>query len=177
VDEKGSPDLRLQGKDSIARALISLGGGDYLVTTSDGKTLRFADADLRPTGRVGQGVQAIGLARGAVIVGADWLTAGDDRALWVVSSTGLVKRSLVSEYPRKGRATGGVATMQLLPRSSIVGAAVLSANEDMLLITTGARVARVGAAQVPLVARDRKGAPGIKLESGETVERTVCLPA
>jgi DNA gyrase subunit A len=176
VDEKGSPDLRLQGKDSIARALISLGGGDYLVTTSDGKTLRFADADLRPTGRVGQGVQAIGLARDAVVVGADWLTEADDRALWVVSSTGLVKRSLVGEYPRKGRATGGVATMQLLPRSAIVGAAVLASNEDLLLVSSGGRVARLVADQVPLVARDRKGATGIKLDSAETVERSVVLP-
>src|SRR5215207_5455193 len=130
VDEKGSPDLRLLGKDSIVRALLSLGGGDYVVTTSDGKTLRFSDSDLRPTGRVGQGVQGIGLARGASVVGADWITDTDDRALWVVSSAGIIKRSLLSEYPRKGRATGGVATMQLASRTTIIGACVLNSTED-----------------------------------------------
>src|SRR3984893_7027858 len=62
VDEKPSPDLRLLGKDSVARAMLSLGGGDYVVTTSDGKTLRFSDGDLRAAGRVGQGVQGIGLS-------------------------------------------------------------------------------------------------------------------
>src|ERR671939_772705 len=65
VDEKGAPDLRLLGKDGVVRALVSPGGGDYVVTTSDGKTLRFSDKDLRPTGRVGQGVQAIGLTSSA----------------------------------------------------------------------------------------------------------------
>jgi len=177
VDEKGLPDLKLLGKDSIARALVSPGGGDYLVTTSDGKTLRFADSDLRPTGRVGQGVQAINLARGAEVVGADRVTEDDERALWVASSNGLVKRSPVSDYPRKGRATGGVATMQLSPRTSIVSAAVLDANQDALLIAQSGQTARVVAFDLALVARDRKGSTGLKLESGDTLEHLLALPA
>ncbi|MBV9173279.1 MAG: DNA topoisomerase [Chloroflexi bacterium] len=176
VDEKGSPDLRLLGKDSIARVLVSPGGGDYVITTSDGKTLRFSDADLRPTGRVGQGVAAISLARGASVVGADWIAEDDDGSLWVASSNGLIKRSLLDEYPRKGRATGGVATMQLSGGASIVGAAVVDPNQDVLLVSSGGRTARVTAEGLPLVARDRKGSTGMKLEGAEKVERIVVLP-
>ena len=169
VDEKGSPDLRLLGKDSVVRAVLSLGGGDYVVTTSDGKTLRFSDADLRPTGRVGQGVQGISLGRGASVVGADWVSQEDDRALWVVSSGGLIKRSLLTDYPRKGRATGGVATMQVPPRSTVAGAAVLGDNEDCLLIAESGRTARVTPEQLAVVGRDRKGSTGIKLDASDTV--------
>ena len=176
IDEKGSPDLRLLGNDAIVRGLISPGGGDYFVTTSDGKTLRFADADLRPVGRVGQGVQAIGLARGASVVGADWLGDGDQRALWVASTSGLIKRSLVSEYPRKGRATGGVTTMQLAG-AKLVGAAVLASDEDALLISSTGRTSRVVPDRLPLIARDRKGLTGFKLEPSETVVHMVVLPA
>jgi DNA gyrase subunit A len=164
------------GKDSIAAVLITPGGGDYLVTTSDGKTLRFSDADLRAAGRVGQGVQAISLARGASVVGADWISDSDDRSLWVASSTGFVKRSLVAEYPRKGRATGGVATMQLAPKTSIVGAFVGGAEEDALLIAQSGRIARLTAANVALVARDRKGVVGLKLEAADHLARVVSLP-
>src|SRR5918911_258483 len=117
VDEKGAPDLRLLGKDALARALLSPGGGDYVVTTSDGKTLRFSDRDLRPTGRVGQGVQAIALSSGAWVVGADWIGENDDRALWVAGSTGQIKRTLLNEYPRKGRETGRVAPLHVPPRT------------------------------------------------------------
>src|SRR5439155_14227205 len=76
MDEKGSLDMRLLGKDEIVRATVSLGWGDYVVTTSDAKTLRFSDSDLRPTGRVGQGVQAIGLSAKAGVVGTD--SIGED---------------------------------------------------------------------------------------------------
>jgi DNA gyrase subunit A len=177
VDEKPSPDLRLLGKDSVAAMVVSPGGGDYVVTTSDGKTLRFSDGDLRAAGRVGQGVQAISLTGSASVVGADWLSDDDERMLWVASSNGFVKRSPLGEYPRKGRATGGVATMQLAPRTTLVGAAVLDANEDALLIAESGRTARVTAETLGVVARDRKGSTGIKLEGSDVLARIVVLPS
>ncbi|MBV9578887.1 MAG: DNA topoisomerase [Chloroflexi bacterium] len=176
VDEKPSPDLRLLGKDSVAAMVVSPGGGDYVVTTSDGKTLRFADGDLRAAGRVGQGVQAISLSGSASVIGADWIADEDERMLWVVSSTGFVKRSPLGEYPRKGRATGGVATMQLVGRTPLIGAGVLDANQDVLLIAEGGRTARATGETVPVVARDRKGVVGMKLERSETLARVVVLP-
>jgi DNA gyrase subunit A len=176
VDEKPSPDLRLLGKDAVAAVVVSPGGGDYVVTTSDGKTLRFSDSDLRAAGRVGQGVQAIGLSGSAAVVGADWVAEEDERALWVASSNGFVKRSLLTDYPRKGRATGGVATMQLTPKTTIVGAAALGQSDDALLIAQSGRTSRVTAAGMPIVARDRKGVVGIKLDGSDALARLVVLP-
>ena len=176
VDEKPSPDLRLLGKDEIVRALVSPGGGDYVVSTSEGKTLRFADSELRAAGRVGQGVQAISLPSSARVVGADWVLEDHDRTLWVASANGFVKRSPLAEYPRKGRATGGVATMQLAPRTSLVGAVALGPSEDVLLVAHSGHTGRVTAADVPLVARDRKGSVGLKLEGADSVVRLVALP-
>jgi DNA gyrase subunit A len=176
VDDKPSPDLRLLGKDEVARVLVSLGGGDYVVSTSDGKTLRFSDADLRAAGRVGQGVQAIGLSGSARVVGADWIDEDDDRALWVASTNGFIKRTVLGEYPRKGRATGGVATMQLAPKTALVGAAVLGPDEDALLIAQSGRTARITPDDLPLVARDRKGSVGLKLDGSDSAIRLVALP-
>jgi len=177
VDEKGSPDLKLLGKDSVVCALVSPGGGDYVVTTSDAKTLRFSDGDLRAAGRVGQGVAAIGLSAGAAVVGADRIGSDDERALWVASSNGFVKRSALSDYPRKGRATGGVATMQLPPMTVLIAAAVVSTGEDAILVTQSGRTGRLSASEAPLVARDRRGASGIKLEAPDELSRLVVVPA
>lgn len=176
VDERGANDLKLLGKDSLTRMLISLGGGDYVVSTSDGKALRFSDADLRAAGRVGQGVQAINLAKGARVVGADWIQGDDDRLLWTISSQGWAKRSPLSDYSRRGRATGGVATMHLPPNVSLAGAAVLSPSEDVLLVAHGGRTGRIVPGALPVQPRDRKGVAAVAWESG-AVERLVVLPA
>ena len=177
VDEKPSPDLRLLGKDEVTAVLVSPGGGDYVVTTTDGKTLRFSDGDLRAAGRVGQGVQAISLSGNARVVGADWIADDDERLLWVASSNGFIKRSPLGEYPRKGRATGGVATMQLAPKTSIIGAAVLEASEDALLISQSGRTTRVSGDVLPVVARDRRGSAGLRLDGSDLAVRMVALPA
>ena len=158
-------------------AMVSPGGGDYVVTTSDAKTLRFSDADLRASGRVGQGVQAIGLSGSASVVGADRIGGDDEGTLWVASNNGFIKRSPLGDYPRKGRATGGVATMQLTPKTLLVAATVISTGEDALLIAHSGRTARVTSSELPLVARDRKGSPGINLDNPDELRRLVVLPA
>ena len=100
----------------------------------------------------------------------------DDRLLWVASSNGFVKRSQLADYPRKGRATGGVATMQLVPRTGLVGAAVVSTGEDCLLVSQTGRTGRVTPDGLPVVARDRRGTPGLKLEGSDVLARLVVLP-
>jgi DNA gyrase subunit A len=176
VEEKPTTDVRLLGNDAVVRALASTGGGDYVLTTSDGKTLRFADAELRATGRVGQGVQAISLAAGARVVGADWVAEDDDRLLWVATTAGWAKRSPLAEYPRKGRASAGVATIQLPARTAVAGAAVVSSGEDLLLVSGSGKAKRLYLVEVPLLARDRKGAAAFKLEPGDEVAHAVLLP-
>jgi DNA gyrase subunit A len=110
------------------------------------------------------------------VVGADWIAEDDERALWVANSNGFVKRSLLSEYPRKGRTTGGVATVQLVPKSTLVGAAVLGSDEDALLIAQTGRTVRIAAEGLPLVARDRKGSVGMKLDGADTLVKLLALP-
>ena len=78
---------------------------------------------------------------------------------------------------RGGRATGGVATMQLPPKTVLVAAAVLSTGEDAILVTQSGRTARITANDLPVVARDRKGSAGIKLEAPDELSRLVVVPA
>lgn len=175
ADEKGTQDLRLLGHDAIACTVVSPGGGDYVVTTSDGKTLRFSDADLRATGRGGQGVQAVSLSAGARVVSADWVTPDDDRDLWVCTVDGTLKRSALGGYPRKGRATGGVATIQA-DGKHLVGAVVAASGEDVLAISRSGKTARLIAQDLPAQPRDRKGSPVISFAADDPVARVVLLP-
>jgi hypothetical protein len=67
--------------------------------------------------------------------------------------------------------------MQLAPRTTLVGAAVLDANQDALLIAASGRTARVTGETLGVVARDRKGSTGIKLEGSDVLARIVVLPS
>ena len=67
--------------------------------------------------------------------------------------------------------------MQLPPKTLLVAAAVISTGEDAVLITQSGRTARITANELPLVARDRKGSSGIKLDAPDELSRLVVVPA
>jgi DNA gyrase subunit A len=85
--------------------------------SSDGQVLRFDAGKVRPQGLSGGGMAGMSLGTDAQLVwfGAvrtDDTTHGEPH---VVVSTGTqVKVTPLSEYPAKGRGTGGVATLRYL---------------------------------------------------------------
>jgi DNA gyrase subunit A len=120
--------------------LISRGQGEYFVTTDNAQTLRFSDVVLRAQGRVGQGVAAMALGNGAKIVSASYLDQdeqnriGDPLSLFVVTESGLGKKVPLSQYPQKGRATGGVITTELLGKDKVLLAMIVHESDHILLI-------------------------------------------
>jgi DNA gyrase subunit A len=166
ADTSGLADLNLQQGDEVQATFCAEGGGHYLVISSDGKALRFDDSGLRASGRVGQGVQAIGLAETAAVLAAFRVSADDKRYLATVSRGGMAKKTSLSEYPLKGRATGGVQVMGLGSGDELAGAAVAGPRDDLLAWTQDQDGYRVPAKQVATAARDRKGSrlPGLPPE-------------
>ena len=107
ADTSGLSDLNLQPDDEVCSILIAEPGGHYLVLTSNGKALRFADDALRASGRIGQGVQAINLAKGAEVIAAFAVAEKDSRYLVTAASTGFGKKTgLMNTQPKAGLRVG-----------------------------------------------------------------------
>ncbi len=140
ADVDGVQDMKLADGDSVAVALVSNGRGEYFVTSSTAQTLRFGDENLRAQGRPGQGVAAIALGKDAVVVSASYLDSEDTDKnlnganLLIVTVGGMVKKVPLSQYPQKGRATGGVATTELRP-NDLVLLTTLILDTDTFLFT------------------------------------------
>ncbi len=90
---------------------------ELMLVTSDAQLLRFPAAEVRPQGRSGGGIAGIRLAAGAEVIAFAAFAPGPDAVLVTVSGSasalpgtdaGHVKVTALSEYPGKGRATGGV---------------------------------------------------------------------
>lgn len=168
ADTNGLQDMKLAEGDSVVAALISRGQGEYLVTTDNAQTLRFSDENLRAQGRVGQGVACIALAPNAKVVSASYLdsedenTASEPLSLFVLTESGLAKKVPLSQYPAKGRATGGVVTTELVGKDKVLFASIINERQHFLIITNGdsnetANV--VKASEIKMFSRSRKGMP------------------
>ncbi|MDP9102271.1 MAG: DNA topoisomerase IV subunit A [Actinomycetota bacterium] len=129
--------IALKPGDEVVSGVDLVDGEEELVFfTSSGDLLRFPASSVRPQGRPAGGMAGVKLSTGAFVVGfcAVRLT-GDtlfDEPL-VVTGGGLppergrgpgvvstVKVTPLSEYPRKGRATGGVRCQRLLTGEALL---------------------------------------------------------
>jgi DNA gyrase subunit A len=170
ADIDGLQDIKLADGDAVTTALISCGPGEYFITASNGQTLRFSDDALRAQGRVGQGVAAMALAPGAQVVSASYLELESELSahrtdftyLLVVTENGFVKKVPLSQYPQKGRATGGVVTTELLNQDRVLLTTLINEDDALLFTLNGednAQVKVVKAADLKAFPRAKKGVP------------------
>jgi DNA gyrase subunit A len=170
IDIDGALDMKLADGDRVVTALLSHGRGEYFVTAGNAQTLRFSDEQLRAQGRVGQGVTAMALGKGATVVSACYLDgergeAAQPTSLLVVTERGLGKKVHISEYPQKGRATAGVVSGDLQEKDSIL-LTMLVCEDETLLVTwsgengeKGEQVAVTKVAELKALPRAHKGIP------------------
>jgi DNA gyrase subunit A len=141
--------IRLNDGDEVVGAVeLSTGEEELCFITSDAQLLHYNASVVRPQGRTAGGMAGVRVSAGAKVV---WFGAVDptkeSHVVTISGSTsalpgtevGAVKVTPFSEYPGKGRATGGVRCHRLLK------------GEDGLLL------AFVGAA--PIKASANSGAP------------------
>jgi DNA gyrase subunit A len=152
------------GDEVVGAVQLTTGHETLCFITTDAQLLHFGADGVRPQGRSGGGMQGIRVSAGERVA---WFGALDPADAVVVTSSGsttalpgtepgAVKVTPFSEYPAKGRATGGVRCHRFLK------------GEDTLVFAWAgdapARAAAASGAPVDLPAadgrRDGSGTPG-----------------
>ncbi|PWH05839.1 DNA topoisomerase IV [Brachybacterium endophyticum] len=108
------------------------GDTDLVLITSDAHLLHFPASGVRPQGRGAGGVAGIKLAEGAHVVSfgavdvtreAEVVSISGTSGALPMTQTGSLKVSAFTEYPAKGRATGGVRCHRFLRgEDALIGA-------------------------------------------------------
>ncbi len=111
---------------------------------------------------------------------AEIAVVADDGGLDILTVTenGYGKRTALLEYPRKGRGTQGVIGIQTSERNGrLVGAVLLSAEQEVLLISDGGTLVRTRAAEISRVSRNTQGVTLMRLGNGEKLQAVEALDA
>ena len=128
LERQGTKDaweiIALEPGDSVVGACEATDSDDIVLITSDAQVLRFAASAVRVQGRGAAGMAGVKLAPGATVIFCGSVPAGDPLATVVTvagpldalpgTAAGSVKVSPLSEFPGKGRGTGGVRGHRLL---------------------------------------------------------------
>ncbi len=150
--------MNLKEGDEVVSARIVKEGGDAILVTEKGQSIRFAVSDVRQSGRQTQGVHGIKLAPGDRVVAMD--VALNNGFLLTVSYHGYGKCTVLNKYPRHHRGGSGVRTLRVSETTGpVVGARVVneSENQEIMLISAKAQVIRVSLQDFRMVGRNTQG--------------------
>ncbi|GAA3903174.1 DNA gyrase/topoisomerase IV subunit A [Microbacterium invictum] len=115
--------ISLKPGDSVVGAAVAPDASELVFVTSDAQLLRFGADAVRAQGRAAGGMAGIRIADGERVVTFTALTATEDTVVVTIagSTTALTgtdagsgKVSAFTEFPAKGRATGGVRAQRFL---------------------------------------------------------------
>ena len=121
---------------------------------------------IRPMGRTAAGVRGIKLADGDRVVSL--IIPRSEGAILTATENGYGKRTSLSEYPVKSRATLGVISIQVSERNGrVVGAIQVDEADEIMLITNGGTLVRTRVSEVGLIGRNTAGVRLIRTSEDE----------
>ena len=159
--------INLNEGDSLIGAVLCSADDDLLLVSEEGQAIRFTanDDTLRPMGRSTAGVKGMRFRSEDQMLAMS--VVREDSYLLVATSGGYGKRTELSEYPVKGRGGLGVVTFKYTPkRGKLIGAIVVSNDDEIFAITTAGGVIRTEVNQIRPSSRQTMGVRLVNLEKG-----------
>jgi len=160
--------INIDADDDLIGVARSNGSQDIMLASSGGKTIRFAETDVRPMGRSTRGVTGMRIPKGDTVIG---MTLVVERAcLLAVSENGYGKRTSVEEYNSQKRGGQGVFTLKTGGRNGAMVAALQVVEEDqVMMMTDTGRLVRIRMNGVSVIGRNTQGVKLIDCTAPERV--------
>jgi len=173
--QKGKIAINLDEGDALVNVALTDGNSDVLLFASNGKTVRFDESEVRSMGRTATGVRGMKLAEGEEVVSLIVAAEGD---ILTATERGYGKRTMLDEFPKKGRGTQGVIGIQCSERNgSLVAATQVTEAHEMMLISDQGTLVRTRVAEVSQLGRNTQGVTLIRLPADEKLVSVVRLDA
>jgi DNA gyrase subunit A len=168
--------LGIEDGDSLVAVRITDGSKDMLLSTAQGMSIRFPEAEVRSMGRNAFGVKGITLEKDDEVVGAD--VVEPRTAILTVTENGYGKRTEEAEYRVQGRGGKGIIDIKTTERNGlVVGAVPVSDRDQIMLVTSGGMLIRMKVGDISVIGRNTQGVRLITLEdAGEKVTGLSRLP-
>ena len=160
--------LSLVPGDELIATRITDGTLNVFLGSAMGKSIRFHESDVRPSGRVARGVRGLRLAKGDRIVAMEVLSHG--QTLFAATENGYGKRTSIDEYPLQRRGGKGVITIKTSERNGqVVSIRLVDEQDDLMLMTDSGKLIRISVSGISVISRNTQGVKLIGMGLGEKV--------
>ncbi len=160
--------LSLIPGDELIAARLTDGTYNVFLGSALGKSVRFHESDIRPSGRTSRGVRGMSIAKGDRIVAMQVLSHG--QSLFTVTENGYGKRTSIDEYPFQKRGGKGVITIKTSQRNGqVVSILLVEDDDELMLMTDMGKLLRMTVNSISVIGRNTQGVKLIGVSHDERV--------
>jgi len=161
--------INIEKGDELLSVRVTDGSRQIFIGTHLGQGIRFAETDVRPTGRDTTGVWGIDLKKDEDYV-VEMEVVEEHGHLLTVTEKGYGKRSEASEYRFQGRGGSGVINIKVTEKNGpVAGIKSVTDADQLLLITQSGMLIRIKVKDIRETGRAAQGVKLIDLEEGDSV--------
>ena len=161
--------------DKLVGAFITDGKQDVLLATKQGKSIRFAEKQVREVGRAGKGVKGIRLSKNDAVIGMEVVKEG--KSLLTATEKGYGKRTLLKAYRRQGRGGKGILNIKTTAKNGLAISITAVGDEDEIIaMTKEGKVIRQRVKEIKTTGRLAQGVRLIKMSDEDRLVSVVNVP-
>ena len=166
----GLQGITLKEDDELITVRLTDGQDNVVLVTKEGMCITFDEKEVRPIGRVSQGVIGIRLDDGDEVIGMESVIAGGKATLLAITENGFGKRTELDEYRVQIRGGKGVITYKITPKTGkLVGARIATEEDDVMLITDTGTIIRLEVKEISVLGRSTQGVTLMRTNDGGKV--------
>ena len=172
IRKTGKIAINLVEGDELISAGICSGEDQFIIASRSGKCIRFAETDVRATGRDTQGVKAIELDEDDFVT--DMLIVKEGYDILTITAKGYGKRTDIEDYRLQSRGGKGIKAGSFNEKTGLlVNMKMVTENDDVMIITENGTVIRTHVKDISKIGRDTRGVIIMRLEDGEVATVSV----
>lgn len=158
--------INLEPNDEIV-SILFINEEDVGIMTKQSNFIRITTNDIRPIGRIAKGVRGIKLNDGDAVCCAYPITK-DTKYIISVTSSGLFKKTSISEFIVQGKNTKGSKVHKLTERDHMADFISLADETEVLVASTRSSI-KISVNDIPTLSRVAQGAKAIKMNNTDKI--------
>ncbi len=166
----GLQGITLKEDDELIDVRLTDGEDNVVLVTRNGMCITFDEKDVRPIGRVSQGVIGIRLDEDDEVIGMESVISGGKATLLAITENGFGKRTELDEYRVQNRGGKGVITYKITPKTGkLIGVRIAVEGDDVMLVTNTGTIIRLKVDDISVLGRSTQGVTLMRTNDGGKV--------
>src|SRR3989344_4394569 len=170
--------IKLDSGDELVWSALTEGNNEVILTSHNGKAIRFSEKSVRPLGRSTRGVRGIRLQATDEVISMDVIKKDDKTDLITIMENGLGKKTPVGQFRGQSRGGQGVKVAKVTAKTGKVAfAQVIPPNYKTLIMTSKrGQVVKLELSSIPRHSRNTQGVKLMRFSnSTDRVTSATCV--